>query len=317
MSVPRLNLTESEVANMAALVDGLASAWDSVEQTAFLAEAAVLAHELPSTVRRFVTAARVNEDDLFAVSGWPVDSVTVGPTPDSWIGASTARTLRHELLLVLFASLLGDPFGLSTLQGGHIVNHILPIRGKESSVTAFSSTAGLDWHTESAGLDCRPDYQVFICLRNPGRVPTTVASPADIGLTEQATRVLREPRFVVGAPGPQGEVEVTIPVLFGSETAPYIRIDPVFMKARNGDGAAEQALTEICAGLTKALRPFTQRAGDLYCVDNYQLVHGRASYQPRYDGSDRWLMRVKVARDIRRSREYRAEASGRVVSLTF
>jgi hypothetical protein len=49
--------------------------------------------------------------------------------------------------------------------------------------------------------------------------------------------------------------------------------------------------------------------------DGDQLVHGRPSYQPRYDGTDRWLMRVKVAVDIRRSREFRASSIDRVIRL--
>ncbi|KOV84203.1 hypothetical protein ADL01_08735 [Streptomyces sp. NRRL WC-3618] len=29
-------------------------------------------------------------------------------------------------------------------------------------------------------------------------------------------------------------------------------------------------------------------------IDNYRAVHGRASFQARYDGTDRWLKRVSI-----------------------
>jgi hypothetical protein len=317
MSVPRLNLAADDVASITALVESIASGWDTVESPEFLAEAAVLASELPQALRRFVSSARIREDQLFAISGWRVESTGIGRTPPSWTDASTSRTQRHEILLVLFASLLGDPFGMSGLQGGRVINHIIPLRGAESTVTAFSSTGALDWHTESAGLDCRPDYQAFLCLRNPERVPVLVSSLTRTRLARDTMRILREPRFVINAPGPDGEVFVTIPVLFGDRRRPYMRIDPVYMKAQAGDGEAAGALDAICTRLRDAIEPFEPQAGDLYVIDNYQLVHGRPSFRPRYDGSDRWLMRVKIAKDIRRSREYRDAAASRVVNLSF
>jgi hypothetical protein len=316
MSLPRLRLSQESVVSINALVDRIAGDWDSIESTNFLTEAAVMAHDLPDELRRFISAARIHEKELFAVSGWPVDDVALGPTPRSWQAASSGRTLRHEIVLALIASLLGDPFGMSALQDGRVVNHIIPVAGAESTVTAFSSTGGLAWHTENAGLDCRPDYLAFLCLRNPDQVPTTLSSPVGTGLAEATVEVLREPRFLVLALGPTGPVQVTTPVLFGSKTTPYIRIDPVYMKARDGDAEAAAALTDICARLTEATRSFGSRQGDIYVLDNYQLVHGRPSFRPRYDGTDRWLIRVKVAKDIRRSREFRDSAAGRVVRLT-
>lgn len=316
MSVPRLRLSQESVTSINALADHIAGDWDSIESADFLAEAAVMAHNLPDELRRFISAARIHEEELFAVSGWPVDDAALGPTPESWEAASSCQTLRHEIVLALVASLLGDPFGMSALQDGHVVNHIIPLPGAESTVTAFSSTGGLEWHTENAGLDCRPDYLAFLCLRNPDQVPVTLSSPAGTGLAEATIEVLREPRFMVLALGPTGTVRVNTPVLSGSRTTPYIRIDPVYMKARDGDAEAAAALTDICARLTEATRSFAPLQGDMYVLDNYQLVHGRPAFRPRYDGTDRWLIRVKVAKDIRRSREFRDSASDRVVRLT-
>lgn len=53
--------------------------------------------------------------------------------------------------------------------------------------------------------------------------------------------------------------------------------------------------------------------GDICFLDNYQVVHGRKPFQARFDGTDRWLRRLNIARDLRRSREYRLSADSRVV----
>jgi hypothetical protein len=175
MSLPRLRLSQESVVSINALVDRIAGDWDSIESTNFLTEAAVMAHDLPDELRRFISAARIHEKELFAVSGWPVDDVALGPTPRSWQAASSGRTLRHEIVLALIASLLGDPFGMSALQDGRVVNHIIPVAGAESTVTAFSSTGGLAWHTENAGLDyavlSRRDRARRGYSRSPARTP--------------------------------------------------------------------------------------------------------------------------------------------------
>jgi hypothetical protein len=44
-------------------------------------------------------------------------------------------------------------------------------------------------------------------------------------------------------------------------------------------------------------------------------VHGRDVFTPRYDGTDRWLKRVKVARNLRVSRALRDSTDSRIVQL--
>ena len=54
-------------------------------------------------------------------------------------------------------------------------------------------------------------------------------------------------------------------------------------------------------------------AGDFAFIDNYQAVHGRKPFRARYDGRDRWLKRINVVRDLRKSRESRLSAASRVL----
>jgi hypothetical protein len=49
-------------------------------------------------------------------------------------------------------------------------------------------------------------------------------------------------------------------------------------------------------------------------VDNYRAVHGRRPFTARYDGTDRWLKRIGVSRDLRRSRDAGATGAARVIS---
>jgi len=38
--------------------------------------------------------------------------------------------------------------------------------------------------------------------------------------------------------------------------------------------------------------------GDVLVIDNDRAVHGRTPFVPRYDGTDRWLKRALVVREL-------------------
>ncbi len=40
------------------------------------------------------------------------------------------------------------------------------------------------------------------------------------------------------------------------------------------------------------------QAGDLLVIDNRRCLHGRNSFVPRHDGTDRWLERVYVRAEV-------------------
>lgn len=41
--------------------------------------------------------------------------------------------------------------------------------------------------------------------------------------------------------------------------------------------------------------------GSLLIVDNYRAVHGRRPFTARYDGTDRWLKKLTVSRNLRQN----------------
>ncbi len=308
-------LTDDELAQARALADSLVDRFQRPENQEFLRQATVHAWQLPQRLTSFVDQARLEEVPAFRVCGWHVDDREIGPTPTHWRQGSRASTTTHEFLLILFASLLGDVISFAAVQDGQLITHVLPVPGAEASITAASSKNALEWHTEGAGLECRVDYQAFLCLRNPDKIPTLIASLDPGQLRGETLAVLRQPRFEMPAPGPDGARTVRLSAISGPADRPYLRLDPVYLHAISGDEEAADALAAVNAAVSASLRPFDQNPGDLCVVDNHLLVHGRPSFTPQYDGSDRWLLRSKVTRDLRRSAEYRANPSSRLVML--
>jgi alpha-ketoglutarate-dependent taurine dioxygenase len=66
--------------------------------------------------------------------------------------------------------------------------------------------------------------------------------------------------------------------------------------------------------IDESLTDLVLQAGDICFIDNYRAVHGRRPFKARYDGTDRWLKRVNIARDLRKSRGLRVSNLSRVIS---
>lgn len=288
----------------------------------FYEESWSFADRLPGRLRDLLTDFRRTEpSEVCLVRGLPVSGSGAGPTPPHWEAAAQDTSARKaEVVLALCGMTVGDPFAWATLQSGRMVQNILPIRGDEQQQNGHGSEALLEFHTEDGFHPDRCDYLMLLGVRNHDRVPTLLASVRDVVLDERVRAVLAEPRFHIlpdaehlrqlAARDPDGpalaavrdmyERPPAVPVLFGNRTHPYLRIDRPFMRCAAGDTEAEQALDALMRELHRVRREVAVDEGTLLLVDNYLAVHGRKSFPARYDGTDRWLKKLTVRRDIRR-----------------
>jgi Fe(II)/alpha-ketoglutarate-dependent arginine beta-hydroxylase len=300
---------------------GVVARFATAEDDDFLDRLPVLRSVLPEHVVLGLTGAMAGERaHVVVVRGFPLGDA-VGPTPAHWQDSNPRTTLLPDSYLMLLGSLLGEPFGWNTLQKGRLLNDILPIAGAEQAQTGHSSDTSLAFHCEDAFHECRCDYLGLLCLRNPDNVATTVAGLDAAELDDGDREVLSQPRFVIW---PDDEHQKTaaaqeagdrprVPVLSGDRDAPYLRIDPPYMSSLPGDERAAAALRRLTALLEARLVDVVLRPGDVCFIDNYRAVHGRRPFQARYNGTDRWLRKVIVSKDLRKSRARRASPRSRVV----
>jgi Fe(II)/alpha-ketoglutarate-dependent arginine beta-hydroxylase len=232
--------------------------------------------------------------------------------------------------------------GWMTQQDGHIVHDVLPIKGHEYEQLGSSSKQLLTWHTEDAFHPYRCDYLGMMCLRNQEQVATTVGSLSSMSLEGLPVDVLFEPRYTIrpdeshlkknmsdllwATRTDADELEASyerieqmnnapekIAVLFGHPRDPYIRIDPYFMDALENDEEGQSALDELVRRMDNHLTDLILQPGDCVFIDNYRVVHGRKPFAAKYDGKDRWLKRISLARDLRKSRSARHPSTSRII----
>ncbi|WP_405879910.1 TauD/TfdA family dioxygenase [Streptomyces sp. NBC_01136] len=329
------DLSLKEAARLEKVIAELSEAGCDPGEPEFHDQAWEFVSRLPIGLRRFLEDFR-REDPAaaFLVRGFPVDDAAVGPTPGTWAAAAASdRTRREQLFLALIAKCLGEVFSWPTLQAGRMIHHVLPIAGDEREQSGHGSDILLEWHTEDGFHPCRCDYLALFGVRNHDRVPTTLASVRDVRISDESRQALFEPRFYIfpddehlrqlaahqpDHPGllrmrAMRETPEPVAVLFGAADSPYLCIDPFFMRCVDGDTTAEQALKELVVELERVQQDVVVDAGTLLVVDNYLAVHGRRAFTARYDGTDRWLQKAIVTRDLRKSRATRDSAAGRVV----
>lgn len=335
-----IELSTEDAARCRAVAAELVSDSSSVEDEALIRQAVTSSQELPRSLRAPLNRFRLQEPSgACLVSGFPVDDERIGDTPPYWGAQSRpSRTLVEEAFFLMCASLLGEPFGWATQQGMAVMHDIVPIKGHEDMQLNSASASRIWWHVEDAFHPYRAEYVGMMCLRNPDRVATTYGSLEGAELPPDAVKVLMEPRFPI-RPDESHRIDIEddldgaaaamrrsyawieqrhreperIAVLFGDPASPYLRLDPFFMEPTEDDPEATAALRVLTEALDRRLTRVALAPGEVLFVDNYRAVHGRESFRARYDGRDRWLKRLNVTRDLRKSRDARLAADARVV----
>jgi Fe(II)/alpha-ketoglutarate-dependent arginine beta-hydroxylase len=341
MSIQTLNLTQTELEQIDILLDQVTANYSHAEQPELIDTAAVLAQSLPLRLCQFLYEFKLRETaPACLIKGYPVNDNTIGVTPKHWAGHEDAnRTKREQILFVLCSALLGEIFGWVTQQNAYLIHDVFPIPGYEQDQIGSGSEALLLWHTEDAYHPARGDYLGLMCLRNYAQAVTTIGSVDSLKkLSQQQLDILFQPRFIIRPDNAhhannnyQTETHLdanlenaynqikqkiisqdnAVPLLYGEPSAPYLCVDPAYMVAT--DEEAKEILQALINAINIEIMDVILQPGDICFVDNFRAVHGRKPFKANYDGYDRWLKRINITRDLRKSRIYRSNPTSRII----
>jgi alpha-ketoglutarate-dependent taurine dioxygenase len=318
-----------DVANsvqVASIVESLARSNNPYENPeAFLDEAELYFHQLPTNVRRAVSLLRRhgNEHGVLLIRNLPIDSELPG-TPANSRRALDKKTFMSESILAIFSRGLGEPFAYKQEKDGELFQNICPTKANITALSSESATILLDFHTETAFHPYMPDFVMLLCLRSDHehRARTEIASTNHIIplLPLKYRSALFQPLYRTGIDFSFGSVSGTqgngplLPVFFGNVYDPFMKFDLDLMKGETPE--AEEALLQI-KGATNAAKNYVRLLpGDLMIIDNRRSVHSRSEFTPRFDGTDRWLQRCYVLRDLAAAEELRMTRD-RLIAVEF
>ena len=236
-----------------------------------------------------------------------IGEIPATPTSDKEVQLPEAEKTMRE-----YVSHYGSPFGYIQEQGDTVFQQIVPVKDLESVQISSSSVAELDLHTETAFHPYPPDYVFLLCLRGDPTAFTTYANLDTIlkKLGETTRKVLRQPWFTTRIDTSfilkgQQDKSIEIPILRGESQDTRIVYDKFLMGATST--AARKALDELNQAIKSSVKKVALKSGELMIIDNRKTVHGRLPFTPRYDGTDRWLMRTLVMKQLPSSKNMSGE----------
>ena len=255
------------------------------------------------------------------VSSGCVDLLSdVPPTPPSNAERVGERTAMAAYQAAINRA-IGEMVAYEAEGGGALFQDMVPCLELSCSQTSLGSSVPLEIHTEQAFSDLRPDFLSLACLRGDPDAKTYTLHVRQIldCMDEREASLLREPLWTVGVDASfvasglvSGAVRGPVPIVSGPEDDPTLVFDQDLMR---GVTAEAEALRRKVVDVYHARRhEHVLGPGDVMIVDNRRAVHGRSSFSPRFDGTDRFIVRSFVVRDLSASEHAR---EGRTVMASF
>jgi L-asparagine oxygenase len=248
--------------------------------------------------------------------GLPLGELPLTPRSPT---VQVSKDLTSEFVLLSAARRLGQPVGYLPEHGGDLVQNLVPVQANADRQVSTSSKVDLMFHTEAAFHPHRPRYLLLLCLRGDDNAVTTLSSIYEAlpVLPWSVVDTLFQPRFRTAVDesylhGRDNVLGAPMPVLRGERHRPSMVFDADLMVGI--DAEADDALRALGDVVQAHHTGLALQAGDLLVVDNNVAVHGRSSYEPRWDGYDRWLQRSMAVTDLSPSD---GERDGRVIVTRF
>lgn len=249
--------------------------------------------------------------------GFSIEDTVLMKTPDDnnqKIGEKTNLAKIQGILI----SVIGELVAYEAEGHGLIFQDIIPMKSMEQQQMSLSSGTELEIHTEQAFSKLRPDILSLACIRGDPDAFTYILPVKSIinNLSHSEIELLRKPLWTTsvdfsfklcGQEFIEGDVRGPMPIISGPEDDPRLVFDQDLMTGITED--AHQMIAKIVnIYYTHRIR-HVLIPGQIIFIDNNRAVHGRSPFSPKYDGSDRFLVRCFATFDYEKSAHARNSGS--------
>lgn len=249
----------------------------------------------------------------------------IGKIPPTPLVSEVDDNLTPEAtdVLIKFGNEFGFPISYKQEQNGRLIQNILPVFKTEYGQISTSSKNDLYLHTEAAFHPYRPSHVLLLCVRGSSSVATTIASIDKImdKLDEETLSILKLPFFETGVDESfmsKNKTNFKLVTSVFRDTEDKIDqlrwtmvFDWLLMNGMNTE--AKIAFEKLKNAVRDSIENVYLKTGDLIVIDNNRAVHGRTKFQPRYDGTDRWVKRLLTIKTM----PPKAHVNGNVIVTEF
>jgi len=291
----------------------------------FLTAARLVAEALPTRIQEPLSlfAEHGSVDGALMLCNLPQDT-NLPSTPSKPGERATVATHASELWMCAVASILGEPIAYRQERAASIVQEVFPTEEHADKMSSQSSSAPLAFHTEMVFHPYSPDFLLIYGMRqDKEKQARTLFSSARKFLPLLSDEVretlfstafalayshIHSPYLSMGKPVSVCEgLGPDVAVLYGERSDPYLRYEPELMVAQTPE--AKTALGSLQTLVNQCSREVVVEAGSLLIFDNRRCAHARTPFTARFDGQDRWLRRMHVARSLEPSARDRLPGS--------
>lgn len=235
---------------------------------------------------------------------------TVAPLPQTPYGVHANLfdiALAAATNIALYDALGIFPVTYKGENDGRLFRDIVPKKNSQHEKSSYGSSYTLGMHVDNChlplvpectrqGLSIAPEYLSLYGLRCDLRVPTKIACLDEVmkKLDSATIATLKEPLYELTMPDSFSSHEkFTLPIFVQDQDGVfYSRFDKEYTKPLNAEATTafqkfEQALYE-----KDSVHHFFLQNGDFLIFKNQRMTHSREAFQARYDGTDRWLIRL-------------------------
>lgn len=235
-------------------------------------------------------------DSVVLIEGAEIGQIPPTPLTPSVDLSSVAKACA---LLKKISRHFGTPTGYKQEQNGRLIHSITPDPQTEYIQISSSSKTELQLHTETAFHPFKPSHILLMCLRGDQNAYTTYALVDEIvkELDEWTINQLSRNAFLTSIDesfrqNGEQNIQLKTQILKKLDTGYEMRFDEFFMEGIDDD--AKSALISLRTIIPKLTKSIALKTGDVLILNNKKTIHGRKPFQPRYDGTDRWVLRTLV-----------------------
>jgi L-asparagine oxygenase len=320
-----LTLSPVEV-NILRVLAANITAHPSNEAVLFCEQAAEMAEFLPVRIRNVLTefANEGSSTGMLLITRIPLDDETLPVTPPGNQVHSGELTIMARIQAI-FNHAYGHMIGYEAEGDGRLFQDMVPKEELKSSQTSLGSNVELEIHTEQAFSKLRPDIVSLACLRGDPDAKTYIL-PVHYLLeyvTPQQQEFLRQSYWTTGVDMSfkmngheflDGDLRGPLPIISGSYDDPYFVFDQDLMKGVRND--AQEMIQKIVDVYYVHRLEHVLSPGEIVLVDNRRAVHGRSPFKPKFDGTDRFIIRSFAVLDYEKS-SYARPDGGKTVAARF
>ena len=203
-----------------------------------------------------------------------------GITPVAYAGENNNRPIRHVVPSQISLNEISSQGSLHAFKM-HVDNPHLPL-----DVEAVGDLSGC------------PQFLALKCLRADTSVPTNVVLLDDVlaGLPEFVVKGLEKPIYSVIRPdsfGPLRTIVSPLPLVARTECGRYLsRYDRQFSRPNTEEAEFCIRVFESVLERSELVKRFILTPGDVLVFHNQRVLHARDAFEPRFNGMDRWLIRL-------------------------